>query len=332
VKTRYQRFFSKWRNLFATMLVLIFVFVSIAAPLLSPDDPLRPGPYKVVGRVSDLEPKPPSEKAPLGTLRNQISVYHLLVWGTRGAMEFGLIVAISTALLGIIIGATAGYTGGVVNRLFMQITDAFLTFPVIAGVVLLNQLWLNALVTNGGTIVPGVGGTSLSPGGAIIGLSNNVFKMNPGILIQAVLSHIDPLIICLIFFSWMPYARLVNTLVIELKQTDFILAARSIGLRPWRILYRHILPNAITPAVVLLTRDVGSFVIFQATLTFIGLGGGSLWGSLLVNGRNWILGPGGSIFTYWWVFIPATLAVILFGITWNLFGDGLGELLDPYNR
>jgi peptide/nickel transport system permease protein len=130
----------------------------------------------------------------------------------------------------------------------------------------------------------------------------------------------------------MPYARLVNTLVIELKQTEFILAARSIGVRPARIVFRHLLPNAITPAVVLAARDVGSFVILQATLTFIGLGGNSIWGYILVVGRDWVIGPGGNVMAYWWVFIPATLTVILFGIAWNLFGDGLGELLDPYTR
>jgi peptide/nickel transport system permease protein len=146
------------------------------------------------------------------------------------------------------------------------------------------------------------------------------------------LINLDPLTISLILFSWMPYARLVNTLVIELKQTDFVMAARSVGVKPARILFRHILPNAITPAFVLAARDVGAVVILQATFTFIGLGGGSVWGSILINGRNWIIGPGGDVLEYWWVYIPATLAVILFGIAWNLFGDGLAELLDPFTR
>ncbi len=310
------RFFSHGRNWLALILVLSFTFAAIFPSLLSPNDPNRPGPYKVVGKSSDLEPRPPSENAPLGTLPRQLSVYHMLVWGARDAMRFGLLVALSVACIGIVFGAAAGYAGGVVNRTMMRVADAFLTFPIIAAVVLLQQLLLNTLNSTGGLFL----------------VSEPGFQKNSQFLIQALLQRIDPLTLSLILFSWMPYARLVNTLVIELKQTEFILAARSIGVRPARIVFRHLLPNAITPAVVLAARDVGSFVILQATLTFIGLGGNSIWGYILVVGRDWVIGPGGNVMAYWWVFIPATLTVILFGIAWNLFGDGLGELLDPYTR
>jgi peptide/nickel transport system permease protein len=314
-----KRFFSHTRNWLAVILVLSFIFVAITAPLLSPDDPKNPGPIKVVGRSSDPEPSPPRPNVPLGTLPNQIDVFHMLIWGTRDAVRFGLLVVSSTASFGIIYGAVAGYTGGSINRIMMRIADAFLTFPVIAAVVLLQQLWLNAINTIGGSYLASNAGT---PG----------FDIPIKSTIQILLQQINPLTLSLILFSWMPYARLVNSLVIALKQTEFILAARAVGVRPARIVFRHLLPNAVTPAVVLAARDVGSFVVFQATLTFIGLGGNSLWGAILVTGRNWIIGPGGNVMAYWWVFIPATLTVILFGIAWNLFGDGLGELLDPYVR
>ena len=83
------------------------------------------------------------------------------------------------------------------------------------------------------------------------------------------------------------------------------------------------------PAIVLAARDVGSSVILQATITFIGLGGASPWGALLSLGRNWVIGPGGNLFATWWIFLPPTLAIILFGVGWNLLGDGLAEALDP---
>ncbi len=202
------------------------------------------------------------------------------------------------------------------NRTMMRVTDAFLTFPVIAGVVLLQQLWLNAIYTSGGSLTNFFGGSDLTS--------------NPEFFIQILLQHIDPLTLALILLSWMPYARLVNTMVIELKNTEYIVAAESLGATPERILFRHILPNAITPAIVILARDVGNFVIIQATFTFIGLTGNSPWGFALAAGRDWIIGPGGNILTYWWTFLPATLVVILFGITWNLLGDGLSEILDPH--
>jgi peptide/nickel transport system permease protein len=311
-----RRFWSRWQNWIAIILVFSFIFISIAAPLLSPNDPKNPGPFKVVGRATVSEPKPPSEKAPLGTLPGQLSVYHLLVWGTRDAMRFGLPVALVTACIGILYGAMAGYTGGAVNRTLMRVTDAFLTFPIIAGVVLLQQLWLNAVYTTGGAITNLIGGSG--------------FEKNTDSIIQILLRHVDPLTLSLVLLSWMPYARLVNTLVVGLKQTEFVVAARALGARPARILFRHILPNAITPAIVFVARDVGSFVIIQATLTFIGLTGNSPWGFVLSAGRDWVIGPGGNILTYWWTFLPATIAVILFGITWNLLGDGLSEVLDPH--
>jgi peptide/nickel transport system permease protein len=143
------------------------------------------------------------------------------------------------------------------------------------------------------------------------------------------LQAISPLMLTLILFSWMPYARLTNVIVITLKQVEFVQAARAIGARPSRIIRRHLIPNSVTPSVVLAARDVGSMVIIQAAFTFIGLDGSSTWGNILALGRDWILGPGGGIFAYWWVYVPATLALILFGIGWNLLGDGLSELLDP---
>lgn len=311
-----RRFLSHWQNWLAICFLLAFVFVSLAAPLLSPVDPKNPGPFKVIGRSTILQPKPPTAAAPLGTLPGQLSVYHLVIWGTRSALLFGLLVALGTACIGVLFGAVAGYAGGRTNRSMMRVTDAFLTFPVIAGVVLLQQLWLNAVYTTGGSLTNFFGGSDLSSGSETF--------------IQILLQHIDPLTLALILFSWMPYARLVNTMVIELKNAEYIVAAESIGATPIRILLHHILPNAITPAIVIFARDVGSFVIIRATFTFIGLAGNSPWGFVLAAGRDWIIGPGGNIFTYWWTFLPATVVVILFGITWNLLGDGLGEVLDPH--
>jgi ABC-type dipeptide/oligopeptide/nickel transport system permease subunit len=161
-------------------------------------------------------------------------------------MRFGLLVALGAACVGILFGAVAGYAGGAVNRMMMRSADAFLTFPIIAGVVLLQQLWLSAVYSNGGAIENLYGGSGL--------------KLSTDSSIQILLQHIDPLTLSLILFSWMPYARLVNSLVIGLKQTEYIVAARAIGARPVRILFRHILPNAIAPAIVIAARDVGGLL------------------------------------------------------------------------
>jgi hypothetical protein len=77
-----------------------------------------------------------------------------------------------------------------------------------------------------------------------------------------------------------------------------------------------------------MARDVGGVVLLQATLTFVQLGGNSPWGDMLYRGRDWILSASG-LLKFWWVYLPATLAVMLFGIAWNLLGDGLNDLMDP---
>lgn len=99
----------------------------------------------------------------------------------------------------------------------------------------------------------------------------------------------------------------------------------------FRLIFKHLVPNSLAPILVLTARDVGGMVLLQATFSFIGMGGSSMWGMLLALGRDWIISPGG-ILTNWWAFLPATIALVLFGIAWNLLGDGLNDALNPRNR
>ncbi len=315
---RIRSFFLRWQNWVGSILVAIFVATAIAAPVLSPQDPIFPGAFKKIKTSTRYDMIPPSQEAILGTMPGRFDVYHSLVWGARNALNFGLTVTVFSALFGMLFGAFAGYAGSGINRAMMRIADAFLSFPVIAGVVFLQQLLAIAIESAGGMYTIGVQSTA---------------ELNApvsGTPIQLLLSHINPLMLSLILFSWMPYARIVNAIILGLKGTDFIQATRALGASSWRIVWRHLIPNSLAPAIVLAARDVGSVVLFQATLTFIGIGGDSPWGGMLAIGRNWVIGPGGSLLDYWWVYIPATLAVILFGVSWNMLGDGLTDVLDPY--
>jgi hypothetical protein len=145
-------------------------------------------------------------------------------------------------------------------------------------------------------------------------------------MIQSLLERVNPLMLSLILFSWMPYARLIHSIVLTLKQTEFVQAARAMGGSSFWIIRKHLLRNSMGPAVVFAARDVCGVVLLQATLTFINIGGDSVWGTMLAQGRNWVLGPGGNLLTYWWVFLPPTLAVMLFGVAWNMFGDSLNDM------
>jgi peptide/nickel transport system permease protein len=312
-----QRFSSRWQNWIGVLLVLFFIVVALTAPWISPNNPKSPGPFMRAAGFSlgDNLPRSPSLVPPLGTLTGQVEVFHALIWGTRDALGFGLEVVLLSAFFGLLFGAIAGYAGGTLNSIMMRITDAFLAFPIIAGIVFLNQLWVSVTVAAGG-FFDNYHNTWMNVGG------NASF-------LQLLIQKFNPLFIILILFSWMPYARITNTIVMSLKQVEFIQAARAIGAKSSRIIFRHLLPNSVAPSIVLAARDVGSIVILQATFTFIGLDGSSTWGEMLVLGKDWVLGPGGGILKYWWVYIPATLVLVLFGIGWNLLGDGLSELLDP---
>jgi peptide/nickel transport system permease protein len=297
-----RRFLARWQNLLGLFVVVFCAAVAIAAPQLAPpDNPDDPAPFKRAGKITDQIPHPPSELAPFGTTAGQFDIFYSVVWGTRSALRFGLIVTVSTAAIGILIGAISGYAGRLANGLLMRVTDAFLTFPVIAGVWLFQQVLFPA--------APGFQPT----------------------VIQTTLSGLglDPVIMAFIAFSWMSYARLINANVARLKEVDFVLASKSLGVSNARLIFKHLLPNAISPAIVLAARDVGGMVILEAAFTFIGLGSGLAWGQLLVTSRNWIIGIGGNPLTYWWVYIPPTLALIFFGIGWNLLGDGLNDWLNP---
>jgi ABC-type dipeptide/oligopeptide/nickel transport system permease subunit len=315
---RIKRFFSHWQNWLGTLIVLLFAVVALTAPLLSQPNKTTQGAFKKVGRSTDFVPHPPSENAILGTLPGQIDVFHALVWGTRDAMIFGLSVALGSFFFGSIFGAISGYAGGLVNNLMMRIADAFLTFPVLAGVVFLQQLVAITIESLGGTYW-----FNNDYHGQLID-----FQFTPPAF-AVFLMKVDPILISLIIFSWMPIARIVNTMVVTLKNTEFIQATRALGGSSFWIIRRHLLPNSIGPAIVLASRDVGSSVILQATITFIGLGGASPWGILLSMGRNWVIGPGGNLLAAWWVFLPVTFVIVLFGLGWNLVGDGLTEALEP---
>jgi peptide/nickel transport system permease protein len=140
-----------------------------------------------------------------------------------------------------------------------------------------------------------------------------------------------PPIIALITFGWMSYARLIRGDILSLKERDYITAARVVGASDLRILFRHIIPNAIYPTLVLASMDIGSLVISFAALSFLGIGteiGYADWGQLIAFARNYI--PVLSV--YWWIILYPAITLILFVLGWNLVGDALRDIMDPKMR
>lgn len=293
-----------------TVLIIFFVFVALAAPVLAP--PLTNDPYKIPRDGFKAEPKPMgsewrSKPPPLpfwwkavtgkdewvhifGTAQGQYDIYYGVIWGTRTAFRTGLAVVISTVLIGVIVGSVSAYYGGWVDNLLMRIVDVLYVLPG-----LMATLILAAVLT------PVLGRTVL------------------------------PVMISLIAFGWMGYARIIRSDILSVKQRDFVLAARVIGVQDSRILFRHIIPNAIFPTLVLASLGIGDVVLSFAALSFLGIGvelGYADWGQVLAFARNWIT----SLDTYWYIIVWPGVTLVLFVLGWNLVGDALRDVLDPRLR
>jgi peptide/nickel transport system permease protein len=294
-----------------TVLIVLFVLIAIAAPVLAP--PLNPNdPYKIPRDGFKAQPKPMgsewNSKPPdipfwwkaltgrdewihiFGTAQGQFDIYYGIVWGTRTAFRTGLIVVLSTLFLGLVTGSVAAYYGGWVDNILMRIVDVLFVLPS-----LMATLILAAVLT------PVIGRSLL------------------------------PAMIALIAFGWMGYARIIRGDILSVKERDYVMAARVLGVKDSRILFRHILPNAIFPTLVLASLDIGTVTISFAALSFLGIGtevGYADWGQVLAFARNWIT----SLNTYWYIIVWPAVVLVLFVMSWNLVGDALRDVLDPRLR
>ena len=135
-------------------------------------------------------------------------------------------------------------------------------------------------------------------------------------------------IILLIVSQWVQYARLVRGSVLTLREREFILSARAIGVKDWRIIFQHLLPNLIGPVIVLMTLNVANNILLESSLTFLGMGVDPTipsWGGMLADGRTYLQ-------IAWWVSVFPGLAILLTVLGLNLLGDWLRDSLDPTGR
>lgn len=288
------RLLSSRQLLAGGLLVFAFGLVAISAPLLAP--PEGQDPYLMPSEGFSFSPKSPSAEHPLGTTQSQGDVLYGLIWGTRVAFKLSLIVALGRTVLGVIVGVVSGYYGGLIDALMMRVTDAFLAFPIMAAVLVMLTFFAG-------------GWFGIKSGG------------------------VDRIIVLsLIIFGWMRYARVMRGNVLVEREEEYVEAAVSIGAPNRRILFRHILPNASDGLFVLIASDIGAVVVWAAVFSFIGLSGNEAladWGQMLSFSRDWIIGTPSAPFQYWFTYLPPSLAIVLFSVGWNLVGDGLREVLDP---
>jgi peptide/nickel transport system permease protein len=256
-------------------IVLCLVVLAVAAPVLAPWDPHRPDIRKILDS--------PSRSHWLGTDQLGRDVLSRMLYGARVSLAVGFVsVGIATAL-GIVLGATAGYNGGVIDGMVMRLVDLMLVFPrfflLLAVLAFLKpSIW---------TIM------------AVIGLT-----------------------------GWMGVARLVRAEFLALKEREFVVWSQSIGASAFRIIWRHILPNAMAPVLVAMTLGIPAAILTESGLSFLGLGVQppyATWGNILNEGKD-------AIELAWWLSVYPGLAILVTVLSYNLLGEGIRDALDPRLR
>ena len=147
-------------------------------------------------------------------------------------------------------------------------------------------------------------------------------------LVYAIGPGFSSIVIVLVVWSWARFARIIRSDVLTQRDREYVLAATAIGGSPWRVMLRHILPNIANTVFVLATLDIGRFVVFEAGLSFLGLGvkkPSAAWGSMLAEGRAFVVDA-------WWLAMIPGLAILLVSLAGNLLGDFLTDALDPRQR
>jgi peptide/nickel transport system permease protein len=232
----------------------------------------------------------PSPEHPFGTDNLGRDLFARSLWGGRVSIAVGLSAVLIAITLGTLVGALAGYFNKLDNPL-MRLTDLFLSLPILPLLLIVIYLFRDPLR-------------------AAFGPEVGIF-----IMIVTVIGVLE----------WMPVARLVRAQFLSLKHKEFVEAARAIGDPDFAIIWRHILPNTLSPVLVAATIGVGGAILTESTLSFLGLGfppDVPTWGRLLYDAQNFI-----EIATYW-VFFPGFL-IFLTVLSINYIGDGLRDALDP---
>lgn len=247
-------------------------------PCLFPPVRFSPTEYDLTATLSA-----PDRVHLLGTDDRGRDVLSRIIHGTRISLSVGFVAVSISLIIGIIIGAQAGYFGGRIDLFlsrFIEIIECFPTFILILTIL----AFLNPSIYN---IM------------AVIGL-----------------------------FGWTGVARLVRGEFLKLKNQEFVLAARALGFSPYRIIYNHILPNALTPVLVSATFGVAGAILLESSLSFLGFGvppPAPSWGEILSEAMNYV------DFAWWLIIFPG-LAIFITVVSFNLIGEGMRDAIDPRLR
>lgn len=254
------------------VVVALLVATAILAPLIAPYDPMAIDVHKVLS--------PPSFSHPFGTDDLGRDVLSRMIWGSRVSLKVGFVAIGLALIIGISIGALAGFYGGKIDAILMRFVDIMLAFPVFFLIL------------------------------AVIAI------LEPGIFTIMVVIGLT---------GWMDVARLIRAEFLTLKERDFVVAANAVGAGNMRLIFRHILPNALSPVFVAATFGIAGAILTESGLSFLGLGvqpPNPSWGNILTSGKD-------NIEVAWWLSVFPGLAILITVLSYNLMGEGLRDALDP---
>ena len=232
---------------------------------------------------------PPSRAHPLGTDKNGMDMLTRLMYGGRVSLVIGFLVVLLSGFLGVVFGGIAGYFGGFWDNLIMRLVDIFYCIPTTPLLIIL--------------------------GAALDGM-----RVDPQIRMVF-------LMLTLGFLGWPGIARLVRGQILSLREQEFMTAAEALGLRTSRRIFRHLIPNVIPQLIVTCTMSLGATILTEATLSFLGLGVKfpfASWGNIMNDVANVHV-----LTSYWFVWLPAGLCLVLSVLGFNFVGDGLRDAFDP---
>ncbi|MFV0527661.1 MAG: ABC transporter permease [Lachnospiraceae bacterium] len=273
LKETLRRLFKNKLSVAGLVIILILVFVAVFADWLMPYDYAQQD-YKSMF----LSPGSPGHI--LGTDDVGRDILSRLIYGSRLSLQMGFFAVAISAVLGDLLGAIAGYFGGVVDDIIMRFLDIYQAVPTLVLCIALAAVL----------------GAGLENAIIAIGIANA---------------------------PW--HARLIRGSIMQVRDSEYVEAARAINAGSRRIILRHILPNILAPTIVQITMDLGNAILNAATLSFIGLGAQvplPEWGAMLSAGREYMRDYG------YMVLLPG-ICIILTVLSLNLLGDGLRDALDP---
>jgi len=277
--TRSSLYKDAWRRLKKNKLamvglgiVIMLILIAIFANLIAPYDPIE--------RVKEESSLSPSRLHLFGTDLLGRDIFSRVIYGSRISIVVGVVAVGISVVIGLFLGALAGYFGSASDALIMRIADIFFAFPYILGAIAIM--------------------TVLGPG--IV----NIF-------------------IAIGILGWASFARIFRGSILSIKNKEYIEAARALGASNHRIIIRHIFPNAFAPIIVYATMNIGTAIIVEAALSFLGIGvqpPTPAWGKMLSESLDYIdIAP--------WMMLFPGLAIVITVLGFVLLGDGLRDAFDP---